>query len=153
MSATQDRLQRLEEALREVRIELRALKFAFMGAEPWHKTGYGWALRDAERAERQIERERGERFIAGADLSDGAVLAACGRAVADTPDGRLRARDVAVALFPPIMSPDAPGRQLLIARVGAKMRDLVETGALVRVAEPHGRMTSRYALVGAVGAS
>lgn len=39
-----------------------------------------------------------------------------------------------------------PGRQLLIARVGKEMRDLVTADELVRISGPAGRKTARYAV-------
>ena len=140
------RLRQLKAELDEVRIHSRALEFAILGS--LHGNGYGWAYRKAwqENAKRKLR--EAERAIAGVDLSEDAILAAATAASSSSRDGSMQARDVAIAVLPRIAPVDAQGRQILIARVGAKMRELVAKGKLVRVSAPEGRKTSRYALAG-----
>lgn len=136
------RVRQLEAELKYVRIHSRALEIAILGS--FHLSGYEWAYTKAMRENAEQELREAESAIAGADLSEEAILAAT--ADASSRHGSAQARDVAINVLPAIAPPDAPGRQLLIARVGAAMRELVETGKLVRVSAPHGRKTSRYAL-------
>ena len=89
---------------------------------------------------------KGERFIADADLSAKSVVRATKEALAQSRHGNVQARDVALVLLPEAAPADAPARQMLIARVGMKMRELVAVGKLERVADPAGRRTARYAL-------
>ena len=149
-SVSRQELEALKEGLEEVRVQARAMQIALMGDKQWWQSGYWWALRDAEEEVRARKRAENERFISSADLSERAILNATKAATAQARTGAVQARDVAVVLMPEATAADMPGRQMLIARVGMGMRELVAKGKLVRVSVPEGRKTSRYALAGGV---
>ena len=144
MSATQKELDALAKEIQNVRVLARAVEIATFGRMMGN--GYSWAVYEAWAEERAREQNEAEQFVAKADLSSEAVLNAVAVALDDSAHGAVKAGDVAIVLLPEAVSPRVVGRQLLIARVGATMRELVAAGALVRVSEPAGRKTGRYAL-------
>lgn len=152
-SATKRRLDRLEEELRELRIECRAYQISFGGKSGYEglaRHGYAWCYSEAMRQESSRERAAGEKAIAHVDMSDDAIVAAVAAASAQSSDGTVRALNVSIALMPEVAETDMTGRHLLVARVGKRVRDLVTEGRLVQAAPPKGRQTARYALPRAV---
>ena len=154
MSATDARLLALEEQLIEVRVQARALQLAILG-KTWMGTGYYWAVREAEEEERARKRAEAEQAIANVVVSLDSVFEAAAKALVLSLGEAVSARDVTVALSPAAADPHMPGRQLLIARVGKTMRELVESGQLLRVSEPDPakRKTGRYAVRDAAAAA
>lgn len=102
--------------------------------------------------ERDRKWAEGDKLLAKVDFSRPAVLNALQAAIADSPDGLTRARDVALKLLPKATDPKTPGRQRLIARVGKVMRELAADGQLEQLRPDQdpliGRETCRFKLKG-----
>jgi len=109
------------------------------------KVGKSPAARRLEEAEQQRRDREEEALLERVDLSRGAVLDAFRAAVSET--GVVQARDVALALCPDATDPDTPGRQKIIARVGAEIRRLAADGLVVKaIAGDGNHKTARWAL-------
>jgi hypothetical protein len=109
------------------------------------KVGKSPAAKRHEEAEQARKDREEEALLERVDLSRGAVLEAFRAAVSET--GMVQARDVALALCPDATDPDTPGRQKIIARVGAEIRRLAAEGLVVKaIAGDGNHKTARWAL-------
>lgn len=111
------------------------------------RVGKSPAAKRMEAIEEALAQKKEEKLLASVEISRDTVLDAFRAASAET-DLPVQARDVALALCPDATETDVPGRQKVIARVGAEIRRLASEGIVVKASEADelGRKTCRWEL-------
>lgn len=108
-----------------------------------------WERKQKERAR---EKEQGDALLVSLKLTTPAVARAFKAAAKASPDGKTRARDVAIVIVPALADKATVGRQRVIARVGQALLELRDAGKAVQIHPPNGKYgpigTCRWALPG-----